>query len=53
MKTVLFSIDDKEVEMVEALKPFFKTKARSKVFKKSMNYTYTNLKNLNIIKVKP
>jgi hypothetical protein len=53
MKIIQFKISENEEKQIDALKPYFKTKARSKVFKKAMNYAYTSLANLNIIKMKP
>ncbi len=43
-KKVLITIDEKDEEMIEFLKPIVKSKARTKVFKFCLKKTYEMLK---------
>ena len=45
-KTVLLKITPREELMIEHLKPFAKTKARTKVLKFALENTYNSLKNV-------
>ena len=49
-KLVQFSIDETDAAIVEALKPIFKTRARSKVYRKAAALAYQNFKSAGQIK---